>query len=789
VRIVGSEIQGLREAGARVADILRATPGAIYVHDDYREDAYDLNVDVRQEVANRLGITNASLAQQLAGGFEGAPVTTFWEGDRDVDIVLRLTPERRSNFGSVGDTYVMSMLTGARVPVGTIATLKPEWKPARIVRRNGVRTLTVRAFPESGRLASDVLKGARPRIDSLPLPAGYRVEYGGEKENQDETFGEMVHALAISLVAIFLILLFQFRSVTDPAIIMMSIPLALPGAALGLLITRNPFGFTAFMGVVSLGGIVVRNAIILIDYIHERMDHGARLEEAAREAGERRLRPIFLTTMAAAVGVTPMILSGSSLWSPLASVIAFGLLVSMFFTLIAIPVLYTMVHGRQLKLGHAAAGLLAVLALAAPAMAETRRISLDEAVSLAIRDNAHVKLAALKAREAQAKVGGAVANYFPQVANDTMGMRMAEKQRLDIPRGALGVYPSAGPIPGAVIPIPLGEQNILLSTTTITQPLTHIFKIREGAKAAGSEAEMAKQDVRLTENEVALKVKELYYGLLVAKERRRALALQIGAGEEKLREARTAVEAGVALQLKVLEGEAQLAQARQALAGLDDSISDYTLDFNDLVGLPLETEPELSRPPSVPAAAPAEELLKDALERHPEVLRARGAVVKAKAGVTAARAEYIPEVGAYAQHVYQNGVPLLASNNAAAGLKMSVTLFEFGKRRAVVREREAQVAQAEENVKRVENRVRVEVEKAARKLRRSDVSVAAAESAVAARKEAARIRADEVEAKTANAVALREAEAALAVAEAEVLQAELGRQTAAAELTRSAGAR
>src|SRR6476646_10842567 len=128
---------------------------------------------------------------------------------------------------------------------------------------------------------------------------------------------------------------------------MSAIPLSLFGAAMGLVVTGNPFGFTSFMGCIALSGIVVRNSIILIDYINEKRRAGSTLEEAALEAGERRLRPIFLTTMAAAVGVTPMIISRSSMWSPLASVIAFGLLGSMFFTLVVIPVLFVVVNTKK----------------------------------------------------------------------------------------------------------------------------------------------------------------------------------------------------------------------------------------------------------------------------------------------------------------------------------------------------------------------------------------------------------------------------------------------------------
>ena len=341
VRISGDDEKVLQQIGNRVTDIIASTPGALDVHSDWREDAYRLKVNVREEVANRLGFTNANIGRELAGGFEGAPVTTYWEGDRDVTVALRLAPALRQNFQDVSDTYVTSPVTGARVPLDSIAHVSAVWDPGRIVRRNGVRTLTIRSWSHGGVLPSQVLSRIKPSIDSLPIPPGYRIWYGGEYENQNDTFPEMVKALLVSVIAIYLILMFQFRSVIDPLVIMAAIPLGLLGASLGLLITHNPFGFTAFLGIVSLGGVVVRNAIILVDYIRVRMEEGIAIEEAAIEAGERRLRPIFLTTMAAAVGVTPMILSGSSMWSPLGSTISFGLVGSMFF--------YACCHSRAVR--------------------------------------------------------------------------------------------------------------------------------------------------------------------------------------------------------------------------------------------------------------------------------------------------------------------------------------------------------------------------------------------------------------------------------------------------------
>src|SRR5699024_8118277 len=143
---------------------------------------------------------------------------------------------------------------------------------------------------------------------------------GGEYESRNETFSEMTFALVISLILIFLVMLFQFRDLKEVAIVLSAIPLCLPGALLGLLVMGYPFGFTAFVGLASLSGITVRNSIILVDYANHLLSEGYSVREAAKLAGERRIRPIFLTTMAASVGVTPMIISGSEMWDPLATV-------------------------------------------------------------------------------------------------------------------------------------------------------------------------------------------------------------------------------------------------------------------------------------------------------------------------------------------------------------------------------------------------------------------------------------------------------------------------------------
>ncbi len=780
----------LKELGAQVQEILRKTPGSDYVYHDFHEDAWDLGVRVDEEVANRLGMSNAGIAMQLAGGFSGMNVTTFWEGDRDVPVILRLGENYRKSFEDVSDSYVVSTLTGARVPLRSVATVQPEWRASRILHRNGVRTLTVLAISGEHDLPSAILAAARPKIDALPLPSGYRIEYGGEVEGQLETFGEMKVVMGVSIVAIFLILLFQFRSPSQTMVIMMSIPLAVPGAVLGLLVTGNPFSFTAFMGLISLSGVVVRNAIILVEYINERRHAGVELQAAALEAGERRLRPIFLTTAAAAVGVTPMIASGSSLWSPLASVLAVGLIVSMFFTLIVVPVLYVVSESRGASRRPAVAllALLGLLSMGSAQAAEARRMTLDDAVALARKQNSVVKLAQLKVKENEKRRDAMRANRLPGISNDSYVAYNGALQNVYIPKGYLGTIPQLGPLPGEDLMLIQGERTLGLMMTTISQPVTQLVKIREGTRAAEADIRIADQDRRRAENEIGLKTQEAFFGVLILDRRIAAARRKLAAAEEARRESRDAVETGAALEVKALEGEARMLEAQNGLLTAEMQVADLRTELNDLLGLPLETTLDLVAPEVAAvdlSALPV--MIAEALQRNPEVQAAQETVVKAGHGVGAARADFLPEIGIFGAYAFQSGVPFLPGNNGTFGARMTWNIFDWGKRAAQVGERELQREQAEENLRRLRNRVSIDVEKARRKVERIQDLVRVAERAVAVRREAQRIGADQVELGLATLLARKQAAAALAEAESQQLEAQLGLRLAQAELGRTLG--
>jgi outer membrane protein TolC len=762
------------------------------IHNDYFGDSYMVDVDIDTEVSNRLGLTNASVSNLLAGAFSGSPVSTFWEGDRAVTILLRLDALRRDSFNDVRNVYVPSAITHDSVPLRSIAGLAPQWQTSRIVRRNGVRTLTVRAFPREGHYASEIQNAIAPQLQALALPGGYRFDYGGEVTNSSETLPLMTEALAISLVAIFLVLLMQFRNLSEPLLVMCSIPLALFGAMLGLLLTRNPFGFTAFTGMIALSGIVVRNGIILVDYIDQKLREGHPLETAVIEAGERRLRPIFLTTMAAAMGVAPMIISGSSLWSPLASVIAVGLVSSMFFTLLVIPVLFVLVKSHTGKpLGAPAVAVLLALALTSvPAHATTRKLTLAEAVDLALQQNSALKIARARVRENQRKEAIARADYFPQLSNSTDLLGLSDKQLVTISAGSLGVIPGLGAFPPQNVGLNQGSNTVLLTNTTLGQPLTQLFKIRAANDVASAERRVTEAELKKDQAETILGVHQLYYGLLAARKQVDAAKAELSANQQTLKETRNAVEAGDVLEIAAIGAHAALLHSTQAMLAAENQVSDLTEELNNALGLPLDLELDLADVDfSSDARLSRQQYLDAALAQNPEVQAAKETVAKARSGLRAAFYEYIPDIGAFARHTYQSGVPFIAHSFGTFGFQMTWNIFDWGKRKGVVGQRDALLTQAEENLRRITDGVSVEVDKAYRKLERTELMISVAAEALALQRESQRLQNNQFKAGIISEAKTAIAAAGTSKAELDELQSRLAHELALAEVERLTGIR
>ena len=341
VRISGDNLDSLKVVASKVKQIMKDNNSVIWARTDYLNKRQGVKVNVNNEESNRLGITRGVIAASLATGINGLPIGTIWEKDYPVSIRVVNEQQNKNSFDDVLNQNISSpVLVGATIPLRQVATLTNDWSEGQIIRRNGVKTITVLADVESNVLPTDVLSELKPKIENIHIPLNTELIYGGEEEAELENYVPLTKALISGVVLIFFILLFQFKRIKLVGLVMATIPLSLLGAGLGLYFTGYPFGMTSFLGIMSLFGIVIRNGIILIDYAEELRKKGMSIKEASLLAGKRRMRPVFLTSFAAAIGVVPMILSGSSLWGPLGAVVCFGLITSMVLTLYVLPILY-----------------------------------------------------------------------------------------------------------------------------------------------------------------------------------------------------------------------------------------------------------------------------------------------------------------------------------------------------------------------------------------------------------------------------------------------------------------
>jgi multidrug efflux pump subunit AcrB len=350
VRISGNDIEELKKLGRQVSAIGQKNKQVTWIRTDYEQPEQGLQLQVNPQELARLGLSKSDLGNTVAMHTTGISATQVWEGNYPVNVKLRTERASRTSTENLLGLNIPSQQTRSLIPLRQVASLDPEWHDGQVVRRNGVRTLTVRMDVKQNTVSNEILTKMIPAIEKLKVSSGVSISYGGDMEQQNENQGPMGLSLLMSVVLIFLILIFHFKHLKHALLSITTMPLSLLGASFGLLVTGYPFGFTSFLGLLALCGIVVRNGVILIDHAEELRHHeGKTVREAAILSAERRMRPIFLTSCAAAVGVIPMIVSRSSLWGPLGTVICFGLMVSMLLTLFVLPTLYWLFFRKEDK--------------------------------------------------------------------------------------------------------------------------------------------------------------------------------------------------------------------------------------------------------------------------------------------------------------------------------------------------------------------------------------------------------------------------------------------------------
>jgi multidrug efflux pump subunit AcrB len=343
IRISGEDARTLRELAEEVKKLYRATPLAERSRDNWGSENLVALIKVDPDRANLAGVSNADVAAASAVGMNGYQVGILREGDKQIPIKARLVMGERARLADLGNLYVYSSQGSQKVPLGLISSLDYRMQTERIERRQQFRTIEVSCFPVPGALPSQVLHAFWDRLNKFAqtLPPGYRLEIGGEQEEQEKGFHDLTIVLAISIICIYLALVFQFKNAVKPLIVFATIPYGMVGALIALMVMGQPFGFMAFLGIVSLVGVIVSHVIVLFDFIEGKHEEGEPLEEAVLDAGIIRLRPVMITVGATVFGLIPLALHGGPLWEPLCYAQIGGLLVATLITLLLVPVFYS----------------------------------------------------------------------------------------------------------------------------------------------------------------------------------------------------------------------------------------------------------------------------------------------------------------------------------------------------------------------------------------------------------------------------------------------------------------
>jgi multidrug efflux pump subunit AcrB len=341
IRISGDNLDTLRTLAARAEQILKSTPGAIYVKNDVDVLKSDIKLNINTEKSRTLGIQTADIDKTVRLSIAGLNVGKYTdeEGD-DYDIMLDAPKEKFATLNSFNNIFINNAI-GTPVPLNQVAQLEFESSPSTIKHLDKKRFVVVTAFTNKGVLTEQVTKEFLKRTAQLKLPPGYELQLAGEAESEKDAFGGGFMTVVIATVFLFImVLILEFKTFKSTLIVLSVIPLGIIGGVLMLWLTGNPMSFVAIIGFIGLAGIEVKNSILLVDFTNQLRQEGKSLNDAIKEAGELRFLPIVLTSLTAIGGLTPIALSSNPLISPLALVLIGGLISSTLLSRIVTPVIY-----------------------------------------------------------------------------------------------------------------------------------------------------------------------------------------------------------------------------------------------------------------------------------------------------------------------------------------------------------------------------------------------------------------------------------------------------------------
>ncbi|MEM7699042.1 MAG: efflux RND transporter permease subunit [Verrucomicrobiota bacterium] len=348
IRIRGEDLSTLYQLRDKIASTLREVPGTTDIRDDWGAWTKQVQIDPDPVRSVRLGLGTQTIAEAVALQFDGTTATTFRDGEFTIPIVMRTREDFRDNLNRIADVPIFEAEGGA-VPLSQVADVAVEFQPGSIERRDTIRTLTVLSKTE-GRFASEILADVQPRLSEMTAssewPPGYTIEYAGTVADSADAQQKMAAGMPIPMAILALILIAQFNSLRRFAIIVITLPPMLIGVVPGLILTGSTFGFMTMLGMIALLGIIVNNAILLIDETNLQLASGKGLTDATVDAARSRLRPILMTTATTIIGLMPLAITGGGMWTSMAWAMIFGLAFATVLTLLLCPALFFLFFRR-----------------------------------------------------------------------------------------------------------------------------------------------------------------------------------------------------------------------------------------------------------------------------------------------------------------------------------------------------------------------------------------------------------------------------------------------------------
>lgn len=576
VVVNGANYDDVAKVAKDIKELIKSVPGTGDVRTSSQDGKPEYQIRFDRQKMSQLGLSADMVAFTLRTAFTGDDNSKINpQGNEEFNIRIVLDQSDRNKTENLYKMKFMNNM-GQLIQLQQFATIEPSIGPTVLERKNRNSSITI--FSQAvGRTSGDIGNDIKKLIDNYQLPKGIRITYEGDLENQEDSFSSLLNALFIAILFVYLIMVALYDNWVYPFVVIFSVPLAVIGALYGLALMMKTINIFSLLGIIMLVGLVAKNAILLVDRANQMKAEGLSTIEALIDAGKTRIRPIIMTTAAMIFGMLPIALSvsdGAEIKSGLATAIIGGLTSSLFLTLILVPVVYVKVEQWKEKIKikfnkNVISVILLILffgVMNSQVYAQnSRKISLDSAVSYALNNNLQLKKTRLEKYKSQEKVREAYGNAYPELSASAMYMRSLKKNIFYMP----GIFFGK---PGTNIPVEIGSDNSYSITFQFSQPLF------SGAINAGINAAkiVDKLNSEIYENqvlEVKRDVKKAYYNVLILQEQKKLLNQSYERAKQRFEDVKKLFKQGYALEVDTLTAYVALKNIYPSVVKIDNAIN------------------------------------------------------------------------------------------------------------------------------------------------------------------------------------------------------------------------